>query len=99
MAPESRRSAVKHIIEVFQPKGVDPILMRRVEAAGLDSEAGLKLTLVQHTDPTAYDLDQDRYVSIAEFLIEELCQQYRGSEEARGFLQILNDAATKAADA
>ncbi len=99
LTPESRRAAVKHIVQVFQPKGADPILMRRVEAAAADSEADLKLTLIDHTDPTAYDLDGDRHVSIVEFLIEELCQQYRGTEEAREFLEILRESTSASVEA
>jgi hypothetical protein len=99
LTPERRIAAVRHILEVFQPKGEKPILMRRVEAAGAAPDAGLKLALVEHTDPTAYDLDQDKYVSIAEFLIEELCQQYRDTAEAEAFLQLLREATAPGAPA
>jgi len=91
LTPDMRRAAVKHIIDVFQPKDAPPILMRRVEAAGPESEAGLRLALIEHTDPTEYDVDHDRHVSIAEFLVEELCQHYRGTEEARDFSRLLGE--------
>lgn len=93
LTAEQRRAAVHHIIDVFQPKGEPPILMRRIEAAEGGSESALKLAFINHTEPTEYDFDSDRKVSIAEFLIEELCQQYRGTEEAEEFGRMLAENA------
>jgi hypothetical protein len=92
LTAERRIAAIKHIVDVFQNKDATP-LMRRIEAAGPDSESELKLALIEHTEPTAYDVDKDRFVSIVEFLIAELCQQYRGTEEVQDFMQILREAA------
>lgn len=98
LTAEARRAAVKHIIEVFQSKDDAPILMRRLEASDTEGEVGLKLTRVEHTDPTAYDFDHDRHLSIVEFLIEELCQQYRGTAEAQDFMQLAREVTVQVAD-
>lgn len=95
LSAESRRAAVKHIVEVFMASEDKPVLMRRVESSDNAGDTGLKLTLVEHTDPTAYDFDQDHYLSIVEFLIEELCQQYRGTSEAQEFMQLARESASK----
>ena len=70
--------------------------MRRVEAGRADGESGLRLALIEHTDPTVYDFDKDRFVSIAEFLIEELCQQYRGTDDALEFGRLIAERAEAA---
>jgi hypothetical protein len=49
----------------------------------------LHLRFVEHPDPSDFDADSDRYVSIPEFLVEELCQQYRGTSEADEFRSLL----------
>ncbi len=89
LTADGRLAAVRHIIEVFQPMRESPALMRRVEVGRGDGESGLRLALIEHTDPTVYDFDKDRFVSIAEFLIEELCQQYRGTDDALEFGRLI----------
>ncbi|NUP07984.1 MAG: AAA domain-containing protein [Polyangiaceae bacterium] len=94
LTSEARLAAVKHIVDVFQPKGGPPVLMRRIEAGDRGTEGALKLALIDHADPTQFDFDNDKHVSIAEFLVEELFQQYRGTEEAQAFARLLSDNAT-----
>jgi energy-coupling factor transporter ATP-binding protein EcfA2 len=89
LTAEGRRGAVRHLIDVFQHKGDAPILMRRIEAAPAGGDTSLRLSIIEHPDPTDFDVDDDRQVSIAEFLVEELCQQYRGTEEATDFRAML----------
>jgi hypothetical protein len=89
LTADARLAAVRHIVGVFQPKGEPAVLMHRIEAAGSEADSGLKLALIRHAEPTEYDLDADGRVSIAEFLVEELAQQYRESDEAEQFIGIL----------
>ncbi len=93
LTADARLAAVKHIVSVFHPRGEKPTLMRRLEAGDVNGETGLKLALIDHTEPTEYDFDGDKKVSIAEFLVEELCQQYRGTEEAAEFRRLLSENA------
>jgi MoxR-like ATPase len=89
LTADARLAAVKHMVSVFNSKGDKPLLMRRIVAGDPGSDCALKIALIDHTDPTDYDFDQDHYVSVAEFLVEELCQQYRGTEEAEEFGRLL----------
>lgn len=79
LTSDARLAAVRHIIDVFRSKGETASLMHRIEAA--EPEGGLKLALIRHTEPAKYDLDSDSQVSIVEFLLEELSQQYREATE------------------
>lgn len=89
LTPAARLAAVKHIVNVFQPNNETPLLMHRVEAGTSEEGTYLKLALIRHTEPTQYDFDGDCLVSIAEFLVEELSQQYRDADEATVFLDLL----------
>lgn len=57
-----------------------------------DARAELRLKFVEHTDPSDFDFDGDRYVSLGEYLVEELCQQYRGTPEALEYRALLQAA-------
>ncbi|MDB4944529.1 MAG: uncharacterized protein JWP97_4063 [Labilithrix sp.] len=54
-----------------------------------EPSADLHLRIVEHSDPSKFDADGDRLVSISEFLVEELCQQYRGTPDATDFENLL----------
>lgn len=92
LTTEARRAAVSHIINVFQPKGDKAMLMRRIESTpGTTEGSGLRLSYIAHNDPSETDIDSDHYMSIAEFLLGELCQQYRGTGEVAEFTRLLTE--------
>ncbi len=89
LSSTARLRAVRHIVDVFQPDGEPAVLMRRIEVQNEGGEEGLRLSLISHSEPAEFDVDGDRFVSIAEYLVEELSQQYRGTEEAAEYRAIL----------
>lgn len=85
LSPADRSRAVRHILSVFRESGGAPVLMRRIEATDGHADAAFRMVCVRHAEPAEHDADQDGFVSIGEFLAEELCQQYRGTAEAEQF--------------
>ena len=92
---DARMDAVAHILEVFHPKTrgkpTKAILMRRIEAAADGENAELSYDSSSATEPTYFDPDGDNTLSVAEFLVAELCQQYRGTDEAKAFRDMLEE--------